>query len=94
MIVPPPAVVAAALGMPRPDLRRRPATDFTARELEVLRLVVADLSNRDIANRLFVSVRTVESHRRALLQKAGARTAVGLAVRAVRAGWVGPPAPG
>jgi DNA-binding NarL/FixJ family response regulator len=61
---------------------------FSSRELEVLHLVVADYCNQEIANRLCVSVRTVESHRRMLLQKAGANTSVGLAVRAVREGWV------
>lgn len=61
---------------------------FSARELEVLHLVVADCCNQEIANRLCVSVRTVESHRRTLLHKAGAHTSVGLAVRAMREGWV------
>lgn len=61
---------------------------FSRRELEVLRLVVADCCNEEIANRLFINVRTVESHRRNLLQKAGTRTLVGLAARAVREGWV------
>ena len=61
---------------------------FSSRELEVLRLVVADQCNEEIANHLCLSVRTVESHRRTLLQKAGTRTLVGLAARAVREGWV------
>ncbi|GAB3860463.1 response regulator transcription factor [Hymenobacter terrigena] len=61
---------------------------FSRRELEVLRLVVADHCNEEIADRLCLSVRTVESHRRMLLQKAGTRTLVGLAARAVREGWV------
>lgn len=61
---------------------------FSRRELEVLRLVVADYCNEEIANQLFINVRTVESHRRNLLQKAGTRTLVGLAARAVREGWV------
>ncbi|MDB5270611.1 MAG: hypothetical protein JWP58_3651 [Hymenobacter sp.] len=61
---------------------------FSRRELEVLRLVVADHCNEEIADQLCLSVRTVESHRRMLLQKAGTRTLVGLAVRAVREGWV------
>jgi DNA-binding NarL/FixJ family response regulator len=65
-----------------------PPTPFSRRELDVLRLVVADCCNQEIADRLFLSVRTVESHRRALLQKAGAKTLVGLAVQAVREGWV------
>ena len=61
---------------------------FSRRELEVLRLVVADHCNEEIANQLFINVRTVETHRRNLLHKAGTRTTVGLAARAVREGWV------
>jgi DNA-binding NarL/FixJ family response regulator len=61
---------------------------FSPRELEVLRLVVADQCNQEIADHLCLSVRTVETHRRMLLQKAGTRTLVGLAARAVREGWV------
>jgi DNA-binding NarL/FixJ family response regulator len=75
---------------PRPAsaVRLLPPTPFSRRELEVLRLVVQDLCNQEIADQLCLSVRTVESHRRALLQKAGAKTLVGLAVRAVQHGWV------
>ncbi|UOQ54345.1 helix-turn-helix transcriptional regulator [Hymenobacter cellulosivorans] len=65
-----------------------PPTPFSRRELDVLRLVVADYCNQEIADALCLSVRTVESHRRALLQKAGARTLVGLVAQAVRQGWV------
>lgn len=64
------------------------AARFSRRELEVLRLVVEDYCNEEIADQLFINVRTVESHRRNLLQKAGTRTLVGLAARAVREGWV------
>lgn len=71
-----------------PSRRVAPPTPFSRRELDVLRLVVADCCNQEIADRLFLSVRTVESHRRALLQKAGAKTLVGLVVQAVREGWV------
>ncbi|QKG54036.1 helix-turn-helix transcriptional regulator [Hymenobacter sp. BRD67] len=95
----PPAALAATLApwlVPAPDTEppvrtsSRPdlASSFSARELQVLRLVVDDLCNEEIAGRLYISVRTVESHRRMLLQKAGTRTLVGLAARAVREGWV------
>ncbi|TGE05443.1 helix-turn-helix domain-containing protein [Hymenobacter fodinae] len=77
----------AASAAPAPRVRV-PATPFSRRELEVLRLVVQDHCNQEIADQLFLSVRTVESHRRALLQKAGAKTLVGLAVQAVQQGWV------
>ncbi|WP_201977958.1 helix-turn-helix transcriptional regulator [Hymenobacter rubidus] len=96
----PPHALAAALApwldappkeAPVPSRLNPPYTiqnGFSRRELEVLRLVVADCCNEEIANRLFINVRTVESHRRNLLQKAGTRTLVGLAARAVREGWV------
>ena len=70
------------------SMRAAPAGAFSPRELEVLRLVVADQCNDEIADHLCLSVRTVESHRRTLLHKAGTRTLVGLAARAVREGWV------
>lgn len=71
-----------------PRSLRPAAVGFSPRELEVLSLVLDDLSNEQIAARLCLSVRTVESHRRALLHKAGVRTPVGLVVRALREGWV------
>ncbi|WP_141765620.1 helix-turn-helix domain-containing protein, partial [Hymenobacter coccineus] len=72
----------------RPARAPAVATPFSPRELEVLRLVVDDYCNREIAGHLYLSVRTVESHRRALLQKSGARTLVGLVAWALRAGMV------
>ncbi|OON68218.1 hypothetical protein B0919_13755 [Hymenobacter sp. CRA2] len=71
-----------------PARHHAPPTPFSRRELEVLRLVVDDHCNQEIAEQLCLSVRTVESHRRALLQKTGARTLVGLVVQAMREGWV------
>ena len=61
---------------------------FSPRELDILRLVVADHCNVEIADNLCVSVRTVESHRRSMLQKAGTRTLVGLVAQALRQGWI------
>ena len=58
---------------------------ITPRELEVLRCVVLRLSNREIAERLVVSTRTVESHVSALLAKLGVATRRELVTRARRA---------
>ena len=58
---------------PRPATRENPA-GLTARELEVLTLIAAGLRNRDIAERLFVTPKTVSHHVSAILAKLGAHT--------------------
>jgi predicted ATPase/DNA-binding CsgD family transcriptional regulator len=45
--------------------------EMTAREIEILRLVADQLTNKDIADRLFVSVRTVHAHLRSIFRKLG-----------------------
>lgn len=54
--------------------RARERWALTAREVEVLAHIAAGLSNRDIAQRLAASERTVEIHVSALLRKAHADT--------------------
>lgn len=51
---------------------------LTRREMEVVRLVSQDLSNAQIAERLHISLTTVETHRRNLMKKIGVNTVVGL----------------
>ena len=55
------------------DARRRDELGITGRELEVLGLIAAGLSNRQIAGRLHVSENTVKTHARRLFDKLGAR---------------------
>jgi DNA-binding CsgD family transcriptional regulator/tetratricopeptide (TPR) repeat protein len=58
---------------PRPSTRQN-RYGLTARELEVLALVNEGLQNGQIADRLVVSVRTVDHHVEAILRKLGAKT--------------------
>jgi DNA-binding CsgD family transcriptional regulator/tetratricopeptide (TPR) repeat protein len=58
---------------PRPATRENPA-QLTSRELEVLALVADGLRNADIAERLFLSPKTVAHHVSAILRKLGARS--------------------
>lgn len=48
------------------------------RELEVLRLLALGYTNGEIANELFLSVRTIESHRSHIQRKTGATSCAGL----------------
>jgi DNA-binding CsgD family transcriptional regulator/type II secretory pathway predicted ATPase ExeA len=58
---------------PRRTTRENPA-NLTPREVEVLALVVQGLRNRQIADRLFVSAKTVDHHVGAILRKLGVHT--------------------
>ena len=53
---------------------RGPSSDLSDREVEVLRLISLGHTNSEIAEQLFLSVRTVESHRAHIQQKLGLST--------------------
>ena len=61
---------------------------LSEREQEVLNLLVEGLSNKQIAQHLYLSVRTVENHLRRLYQKLGVNTRTEAAVLALQAGWM------
>lgn len=63
---------------------------LTGRELEVLQLVAAGLSNAEIADALFISVATARTHVGRILMKLGARDRAQLVVIAFRTGLVAP----
>ncbi|MEO1513509.1 MAG: response regulator transcription factor [Bacteroidota bacterium] len=56
----------------------RSLQSLTKRELEILQYVAEEFSNREIADQLFISPRTVETHKRNLIQKLKVRNTVGL----------------
>jgi DNA-binding CsgD family transcriptional regulator len=70
---------------PRPSTRANPA-GLTDRELEVVALVSAGMTNAEIANRLFLSEKTVGHHVSAILRKLGARTRGEASAEAARLG--------
>jgi two-component system, NarL family, response regulator NreC len=78
------AVLAAA--PPEPS---GPPDDLTEREVEVLRLIALGHTNAEIAEQLFLSVRTVESHRAHIQQKLGRSTRAELVRYALDHGFVG-----
>jgi DNA-binding NarL/FixJ family response regulator len=63
-------------------------TPLTTRELEILELIVAGCSNADISQRLYITIGTVKTHVRNILNKLSADDRTQAAVRALRSGLV------
>jgi HD-GYP domain-containing protein (c-di-GMP phosphodiesterase class II)/DNA-binding CsgD family transcriptional regulator len=78
------AAVVEAAGLPRP--RAAWPCGLTDREVDVLRLCARGLSNREIADKLVVSARTVQHHLASIYDKTDRRTRAGAAVFAVEHG--------
>jgi len=56
-----------------PDQRKREDLGITPRELEILELIARGMSNREIAEKLFVSENTVKTHSSRVFDKLGAK---------------------
>ena len=52
--------------------------NLTPREEEIMELIIKEYSNQEIANELFISTRTVDAHKRNLLEKTNSKNLVGL----------------
>ena len=61
---------------------------LTTREVEVLKLIAQEYSNPEIAEKLFISIRTVDTHRRNLLDKLGVKNTAGLVKYALKTGLI------
>ncbi len=63
-------------------------SSLSAREIEIIRLICSQYANTEIAEKLFLSIRTVEGHRNRILEKTGIRNSAGLVVFAITTGLV------
>lgn len=62
--------------------------EFTQREMQVLQLICKEHTNVEIANKLFLSTRTIDGYRNKLLIKTGAKNTAGIVMYAVKHGLV------
>lgn len=60
--------------------------NLTQRELEILNLIVQGLENREIANKLFISLETVRNHIRHIYEKLGVNSKTQAVVKALKTG--------
>lgn len=63
-------------------------TELTKRELEILHLICQEYTTAEIAQELYISIRTVDGHRRNLQDKTGVKNVAGLVIYAIRNGIV------
>ncbi len=61
---------------------------LTEREIEIIRLISKELSSQEIAEKLFIAPKTVETHRHNILKKLGLKNTVGLVKYALKNGLV------
>jgi DNA-binding NarL/FixJ family response regulator len=58
--------------------REMDAVQLTQREIEIIKLIEKEMSNREIAEHLFISERTVETHRKNIFRKTRTNSVIGL----------------
>lgn len=86
-----PAIIEELSASPNEDWNNaHPGTiqNLTEREIEVLKLIAMEFSSPEIADKLFISLSTVETHRRNLFQKLNVKSAIGLTKYALKHGLV------
>ena len=71
-----------------PEPAPKSASGLTAREQEILRLVADGFTTAQIAEKLYTSPRTVESHRQSIMEKTGSKNTAALVRAAVSQGWL------
>jgi len=61
---------------------------LTKREIEIIRLIAEEQTNIEISNVLGIAPRTVDSHRRNIMQKLRVKNTAGLVKYAIKKGWI------
>jgi DNA-binding NarL/FixJ family response regulator len=68
--------------------KKKVQAEFSDREKEIIHFIVMELTNKEIADKLFLSVRTIEGHRLKIMEKMDVKNTVGIVIYALRNGLV------
>ena len=66
--------------------KKAKSLDFTSREIDIIKLICTEFSNKEMATELNLSVRTVEGYRDRILEKMDVRNTAGIVVYAIKHG--------
>jgi DNA-binding NarL/FixJ family response regulator len=84
----PPVSRAVVDGYVHRTAERQPEDGLTPRQREILRLIAKGLGTKEIAYRLDLSVKTIETHRAMVMDRLGIRDVAGLTRYAIRSGLI------
>jgi NarL family two-component system response regulator LiaR len=82
-----PAVLRKLMSVFSAPVEARPLELLTEREMEVLKKAARGMSNKDIAETLFISVRTVQAHMRSIFNKLGVGSRSEAVLYGLKRGW-------
>ncbi|HTN44860.1 MAG TPA: response regulator transcription factor [Flavipsychrobacter sp.] len=74
-----------ALNRDKKEKKKREA-DFSEKEIEIIKLICQEFTNKEIGEKVFLSARTVEGYRMKILEKMEAKNTVGIVIEAIRLG--------
>jgi NarL family two-component system response regulator LiaR len=87
-----PVIARKVIGRFRPQAtdatKDKPAIELSEREMEVLKLAARGMSNSDIADALFINVRTVQGHLSSIFNKLSVGSRTEAIFQAVKRGWL------
>lgn len=82
------ALLSGVKAKRKPEPKIGNKIEVTRRESEVLQLICEELTTQEMADKLFLSPRTVEGHRQNLIEKFGVKNTAGLIIRAIKMGFI------
>ena len=81
-------IISGYLNIEKPEQSTISNDTLTKREIEIIQQIAKELSNQEIANKLYISIRTVETHRRNIMYKLRIKSKVGLIKYAIENGLI------